>query len=353
MEQKIATLSSQAGMRDLEAIASTAFQGFVTDLGRVCMLGLLAVGVTLAARRRWAPVAVTSLAALALVCVDLWPIGGKLSLPVIGPRTERPMDAGYDDVVDFLLKAGPPGTVRVMPLTEFQSNRFAGFGIASVGGYHAAKPARLQHLIDRQVITNLWWSRLLNVRYFIADGHVQDPPPMWREVFNGTQVVLENLAALPRAMLLGAYVVSPSDSATIDSISSGAVDPAVVTYLDRDPGLILGSVAGAKAEIVAYKLNDVVVETDSPGPALLRLADQWFPDWVATVDGEPVEVLRADYLLRAVAVPAGRHRVEFHYRPRAIRQGLWVSIVSLAIIVGLLLVERLRPGRARAPAESG
>lgn len=353
MAQKILTLTSQDGLRNLETVASVAFQGFITDLGRACLLGLLAVGVTFAARRRWAPVAVTTLAALALLCVDLWPIGGKLSLPVIGPRTERPLDAGYDDVIEFLAKAGPPGTFRVMPLTEFQSNRYAGFGIASVGGYHAAKPARIQNLIDRQVITNLWWSRLLNVRYFIADGHVQDPPPMWREVFNGTGVVIENVTALPRVTMLDKYIVSPGDSATIDSISTGATDPAEVTYLDRDPHLTLGPVDSARAEIVSYKLNDVVIETDSPGPALLRLADQWFPGWVASVDGRPVEVLRADYLLRAVPVPAGRHRVEFHYRPPAIRIGLWVSILSLVVILGLLLADRLRPRRAAVPVESG
>jgi hypothetical protein len=232
-------------------------------------------------------------------------------------------------------------------LTEFQSNRLAGFGVASVGGYHAAKPRRVQTLIEKQLLASPWWSRLLNVRYFIADGHIQNAPPSWTEVYNGTQNVFENALALPRATLVGAYRVVQPDSALLDSV--GTVDPAAVTFLDHDPGLTLGPVTGGKAGIVSYRLNDVTIESDSPGPALLRLADQWFPGWVATVDGKPVEILRADYLLRAVPVPAGRHRVEFHYRPRAIRQGLMVSLASLAAILALLLSARLRP-RPPAPA---
>jgi len=54
-----------------------------------------------------------------------------------------------------------------------------------------------------------------------------------------------------------------------------------------------------------YELQEVVIDVDTPGPGLVRLADQWYPDWKATVDGSPVEVLRADYALRAVPVPAG------------------------------------------------
>ena len=51
------------------------------------------------------------------------------------------------------------------------------------------------------------------------------------------------------------------------------------------------------------------------------------------MDGRPAEILRADYLLRAVPVPAGRHRVEFHYRSRAVRLGLQLSVASLIVVL--------------------
>jgi uncharacterized membrane protein YfhO len=68
------------------------------------------------------------------------------------------------------------------------------------------------------------------------------------------------------------------------------------------------------------------------------------------VDGKPAPILRADYLLRAVPVPAGAHRVEFHFRSPAIRRGLWISIGSLVLILGLLAFDLSRRRKPRTAA---
>ena len=70
------------------------------------------------------------------------------------------------------------------------------------------------------------------------------------------------------------------------------------------------------------------------------------------MNGAPAEILRVDYLLRGVPVPAGKSRVEFHYRPAVIARGLTVSLVSLAVILALLGFGwwRDRPAKAVAPA---
>jgi hypothetical protein len=151
---------------------------------------------------------------------------------------------------------------------------------------------------------------------------------------------------LPRATVVGAYrVVSPA-RAIFDSVARTDHDPATVTLLEKDPGLTLGSVAGAEATITRYGLNDVALDVDTPGAGLLRLADLWYPDWRATVDGKPAEILKADYLLRAVAVPAGHHRVEFRFASPAMRRGVLVSIVSLLATLALLAVGLVRGRRA-------
>jgi len=93
----------------------------------------------------------------------------------------------------------------------------------------------------------------------------------------------------------------------------------------------------ARATITDYRLNRVTIEVDTPAPAIVRLADLWYPDWVASVDGQRAPILKADYLLRAVAVPAGKHRVEFRFESKAVRTGLTLSIVGLAIAAGLLV----------------
>jgi len=104
----------------------------------------------------------------------------------------------------------------------------------------------------------------------------------------------------------------------------------------RDPQLTLGPAEGGAAVISSYGLNEVGIDVDTPGPALLRLADAWYPDWKATVDGKPAPLLRADYLLRAVPVPAGKHHVEFRFVSPSVRTGLVLSIVSLLVALALL-----------------
>jgi hypothetical protein len=256
--------------------------------------------------------------------------------PVIGPTVARSLDAGRDDVVQFLEQAGPPGSFRIFPVDEFQSNRFAGFSIASVGGYHAAKTRLFQDLYDTREVAALPWLRVLNVRFIVARQAFQ-PAPGITQVYQGPGgIVYENALALPRATVVGKVEVVTPARAIIDSIAHGRFDAAQVAFMDRDPGLALGPVDGATATIASYGLHDVAIDVDTPGPGLLRLADLWYPEWSATVNGTPAEILRVDYLLRGVPVPAGKSRVEFHYRPSAIARGLTLSLVSLAVILALI-----------------
>ena len=339
----------QAARPDLPPqAAEAAFRGFIGDLVRVALLGLGATAAALLTMRRRLSATIASLIVLALLLAELWPVSGQVMAPVIGPRTPRVLDQGRDDVVEFLEKAGPPGTFRVLPLAEFQNNRFAGFAVASIGGYHAAKPRLFQDLVDRRALENPYWMRLLNIRYLVSPQPLEIPE--FRSVFQGSQIVLENPMALPRATLVGEYRVAPNATAILDSISMGRYDSGFVTWLEQDPQLALGgpTVALGRATLVAYRLNDVTIDVETPAPALLRLADLWYPDWVATVDGKPAPILKADYLLRAVAVPAGKHRVEMRFESKPVRAGFTLSLASLAIALGLLAVGLL--ARRRRPA---
>jgi len=338
--------------------AAAAYQGFVGDLARVGLLGLLAAGALVLARRGSLPPLVVSGILLVLLLVEIWPVSARVMAPVIGAPAQNRIEQERDDVVTLLEAAGPPGSFRILPLNpqEFQSNRYAGFAIASVGGYHAAKPRLAQIFIASRRVDNLNWMRLLNVRYVLVDA-ILDTPGL-REVLRGQRmIVYENGAALPRATVVGSYRVATADSTIIDSVAYGG-DPALTTWLVKDPGLTLGPVEGAKTTITKYGLNEVTVDVETPGPGLLRLADLWYPDWTAKVDGRPAEVLRADFLLRAVAVPAGRHQVAFRFESASVRTGLWVSIASLLASVALIAwgawaARRPRPAREPVAAAVG
>jgi len=72
------------------------------------------------------------------------------------------------------------------------------------------------------------------------------------------------------------------------------------------------------------------------------LVDAHDPGWRATIDGAPAAVQRANVAFRAVAVPAGRHTIEYLYRPRSITVGLAVSGIALLAALGAAAVERRR-----------
>jgi hypothetical protein len=92
-------------------------------------------------------------------------------------------------------------------------------------------------------------------------------------------------------------------------------------------------------------IGDVAVQEYTPGvvrlevkaarPALLVVAESWYPGWRGSVDGQPVEVLRANYLSQGVVVPAGTHMVELRYAPGAFTYGAITSMLGLLGIAGL------------------
>jgi len=342
-------ISSHAGFTP--ELAETAFRGFVADLGKGAALGLLAIGAAWLAAKGKMPATLASAAVLILLLIELLPVSGRVMAPVIGDRAQRNQEIGRDDVVDFLAKQGPIGSFRILPLAEPLTNRYAGFGIASIDGYHAAKPRLFQDFQDRSDLRfNLGWLRLLDVRFIVSPQPFQDLPPYLRQVFAGTQTVYENLLALPRATLIDRYRVVQPEKAILDSVANGTAESSQVTFLTSDPAMPMGKMGRAGVRMVSYRLDDVTLQTDTQGPAILRLADLWYPDWTATVDGRPVPILRADYLLRGVVVPAGRHEVKFTFRSPAMRQGLAISIVCALVALGMI-VAGLFLGRGRQTTE--
>jgi len=321
-----------------EPAAMAAFSELVADFARASLLGLAAVALAWLAMSRRMSARWASALALALLLIELWPVSTRVMSPVIGEVSAHNPDLGRDDVVDFLQQAGPQGSFRVWPVNDFQDNRYAGFGIASLGGYHAAKPRLFQDFLDSNLVNNLGWLRLLNVRYLVFSEPPQTPPKFLKLVHQGPGgAVFENLLALPRVTLVDRYRVVQPPAAILDSVKIGETDASDVTYLEHDPGIALAPLTGGTARITLYRLNDVTVDVESPGEALLRLADLWYPDWTVEVDGRRATLLKADYLLRAVPVPPGHHLVRFVYRSAVVRHGLMLSIASLVVAVLLML----------------
>ena len=94
--------------------------------------------------------------------------------------------------------------------------------------------------------------------------------------------------------------------------------------------------ADVDARIVIDSPDRVRVNAAADAPAWLVLTDTWFPGWRARVDGVETPILRAHHAFRAVALPPGRHDVDFTFRPRGLAIGVAITLVALAIIVALV-----------------
>ncbi|MCC6652166.1 MAG: hypothetical protein IT348_13520, partial [Candidatus Eisenbacteria bacterium] len=342
--------------------AAMAFQGFTGDAQKALLAALAVVALAIFTMRGKIPAGFASIIALVLLLGSVWPISNQVMAPVIGDPIVRDADTGRDEIVDFLEKQGTWGSFRVV-YPELRDNRLAGFGVAVLGGYHAAKPQLYQDLVtpgSSVILSPRLWS-LCNVRYLAlsqaipAEGLPQALGPLaayFTPVFAGAAGgVYEFSLMLPRATVVDAWAVLPdTGAAAIDSVSSSTRNPASFAFLSRDPGFPSGDGAApaGTATITKYGLHEVVVESESSGPAIVRLADLWYPDWKASVDGKPAEILRADHALRAVAVPAGKHVVRFTYESAAFRNGFTLSIVSVLIALALLLAGVLLGRRAKA-----
>ena len=333
--------------------ANAAFAAFAADLGRVAFTGLAVVAIAWFALRGRLGGAFASVLVLVVLLFDLWPVGNQLMAPVVGDPVATSLDQGRNDVVEFLEKAGPWGSFRVFAPERFQDNTLAGFGIATLGGAHAAKPRLFQDLMDFRALDDPNWWRLLNVKYLMLNQPI-DPaqtPAFLRPAYQGSAFLYENLAVLPRVTVLGSYAVVPDTGHDVlDAIGAGGRDVGTHTWLTKDPHVKLGPVEGATATITKYGLHQVDVDVETPGAAILRLADMWYPDWTVRVDGKPAEMLRADHLLRAVVVPAGKHRVEFRFASPSVTRGLQVSLLCAAIALGLLAAGTLLARRRSATA---
>ena len=103
--------------------------------------------------------------------------------------------------------------------------------------------------------------------------------------------------------------------------------------------------APSAAQITHYQSQYVAIEAETPAPALLVLNDTNYPGWRAYVNGQPAEMLTANFLFRGVVLPPGKSIVEFKYQPRSFQIGGGISIAAFAILAMLVVRERRRARR--------
>ena len=221
------------------------------------------------------------------------------------------------------------------------------YGLQDVRGYEslflrrykeltgALDPSASRHPNYRGVTSSVWDSRLLdllNVRYVLSHHALADEHLRLR--YSDDLQIYENETALPRAFVAPHFKVVPQPQAALAELRSRAFRPDQVVVLERDPGVPAATAPiHADVQVASYAAQRVVIQAELSAAGVLVLADAFYPGWVARVDGVRREVLVADYVLRAVALPAGRHTVEFVFRPWSFYLGLTLSAAALIVLI--------------------
>jgi hypothetical protein len=157
----------------------------------------------------------------------------------------------------------------------------------------------------------------------------------------------ERTTALPWATA-GQQPVFADAPATYQGLGAPEFDPRRVVYLPLEAQSLVGTSVASATKIVSAQFSPqkVVVEVNAPQPALVVVAQTYYPAWQATVDDKPVTLWRANLAFQAVEVPQGYHRVVVRYRDQFFYVGSVLSLFSLALCCVLWFLNRASRARS-------
>ena len=269
-----------------------------------------------------------AVAIMALLFVaDLWPVDKRFLNDSHFVKAKAVDQIVPTEADKQILSDTDPG-YRVLNLTTSTFNEsHTSYFHQTLGGYSPAKLRRYQDVIDlylsRQLNMNVL--DMLNTRYVIVPDR------------QGGRRVQRNAGAMGNAWFVERveWVNSPDEE--IAAIGDGDlrhiayVDTVWRTRLPEAPVMTAAAAATVRLTDCANP-GDLFYETDAPEDGLIVFSEIYYKTWQAFVDGQEMPLVRADYLLRALKVPAGRHTVELRCT-----DNLFIRMHRLSLIVSILL----------------
>ncbi len=269
-----------------------------------------------------------SVLAIALVLLDLWGFGRSLIQPV------QVVESAYWRIVSEIT-AGGEGRVLPWGLSIFEQNQGMDWGLESVFGYDPLELERYARFTTAVPDPRARAYDLLHTRYLItaqAMDFPQEPnAPQLLDQRSGVWVY-ERPSALPAAWLVHRVEVH-GDEALLERLNDPDFDPRVAALLEqRPPCELIETTQPEEVRLFRRGNNRLEVEARAAAPGILLMSETFFPGWRAELDGEPISLVRADYALRAVCVPAGEHRITLVYAPVSLRIGAGITLLCLLLV---------------------
>lgn len=299
-----------------------------------------------------------------LVLVDLWAVDKRYLNESHFIRQNQFQSQFNERPVDKIIKGDKDLSYRVLDLSVNTFNdAHTSYHHKTIGGYSAAKLQRYQDLIDyhiapemsrlssdlnsamssartisdlEAVLKNYPVLSMLNTRYIVIDGN---QAPLYYSFACGNAWFIEDI------------VLAQTPDEEIAML--GGIDTHVAAVLDKQIKDLSNS-SSSEGEIIMteYSPNKLVYKSHKQDAGIAVFSEIYYPaGWTATIDGQEVEILRANYALRALYVPAGEHEIIFTYSPKSIKTGKLISEISSILIcfsiIGIIVYMSIQENRRR------
>jgi hypothetical protein len=262
----------------------------------------------------------------ALILVDMWGVN-KRFFNNDNFVTQKEYDSYFAKLpYEEQILADPDLYFRVFNLTTsaFNDSRTS-YYLNSIGGYHGAKLRRYQDLIDQHLSKgNMNVLNMLNTKYFITKGNNNIPVHQLNISALGNSWFIDSLLVVntPKEELDALNTINPSNTAVTDKVFKDFTTNFNATT-DSTASIILTSYAPNKLEYVSNSNLDKTAV----------FSDIYYPyGWQAYIDDNPVDHFRVNYVLRALNIPAGNHKIVFKFHPTTLFKADKVSYVLIILM---------------------
>ncbi len=336
---------------------------FVADAWRSFAVILTGFALLLAYRYHKLKAVPMTIAITALCLIDMFGVNKRYLNDSNFVEEQSNEQAFVKTAADEMILQDKSLDYRVLNLARntFNENETAYYH-KSIGGYHPAKLGRYQDLINTCIVPEIQSIsnevdkghksmaeidfnsispvlNMLNCKYFIFG------------VGNGQEAAFPNPAAYGNAWFVDKIEFVKTPNEELKALKQ--IDPRIMAVADIQYQKALAGAGNAAAcdstsriTLVKYEADELHYTTESTTGGIAIFSEIYYPGWQATIDGKPLEIARADYVLRAAYIPAGKHTVTMTFRPASIKATETIAYAALILMaLGFIyaIARTLRP----------
>ena len=286
----------------------------------------------------------------ALCLVDMWSVNKRyLHDEQFVPRSIQTETFSKTKTDELILQDKSPDYRVLNFATDAFNENNTSYWHKNIGGYHAAKLRRYQELIERHISPEMQAAyqaiaaaggemdsvdaskfcvlNMLNTKYFILpSGQQGQTVPVLNPYANGNAWFVKNVQYVNNANeeIDALKTILPTETAVVDARFKNMLKGISEAHKDS-----LSSI-----RLTSYEPNRLVYETENAGDGIAVFSEIYYPNgWQVTIDGKPAGLGRADYVLRALYIPAGKHTVEMRFDPKSLHVTEGIAYGALALLV--------------------